>query len=140
MKNHNVYDFSGNFETAIKNGDIRQVILFSNVYLPINKFFTTLGEGKIIEPSEEFPYRQILIKSRSPFRIGEIQIRLVYLDDIYDKTIDKEKLVKAIKNISKKFKSSINLFPIMGPLNYERNTIVKCLEENVHNTKIVILN
>lgn len=140
MKNHNVYDFSGNFETAIKNGDIRQIILFSNVHLPINKFLAALGEGKIIEPSEEFPHRQILIKSRSPFRIGEIQTRLIYLDDIYDKTINKEKLIEAIKNISKKFKDSINLFPIMGPLNYERNTIVKSLEENVHNTKIVILN
>ena len=140
MKNLNVYEFTGDFEKAIKNGDIRQIILFSNLYLPINKFIASLGEGKIIEPSEEFPYRQILIKSRSPFRIGEIQTRLIYLDDIYDKTIDKEKLANAIKDICKKFKGSINALPIMSSLNFERNVILKCLEENVYNTKVVILN
>lgn len=140
MKNHNVYDFTGNIEMAIKNGDIRQIILFPDVYLPINKFIASLGKGKLIEPSEDFPYKQVLIKSRSPFRIGEIQTRLIYLDNIFDKSINKERLVEAIKIICKKFKGSINALPIMSSLNIARKDIIECLEANVFNTKVVILN
>lgn len=140
MKNHNVYEFNGNFEKAVKNGDVKQIILFSNINLPLLKFFNSLGEAKEISPNEEFPYKQILIKSRSPFRIGEIQTRLIYLDNIFDKVIDKEKLTEAIKFICKKFKGSINVLPIMSSLNLVRKDIIECLEANVFNTKVLILN
>lgn len=140
MKNHNVYDFTANAETAIKNGDIRQIILFSNIYLPINKFLNSFENKKEIDATDEFPYKQILIKSRNPFRIGEIHTRIIYLENIFNIDFNKNAFTTAIKDICKKFKGSINALPINGPLLSVRKDILDILEANVFNTKVVILN
>lgn len=140
MKNHNVYEFTGNIESAIKNGDIRQIILFSGINLSTFKFLNSFENKKEVEPTNDFPYKQILIKHRSPFRIGEIQTRLIYLDNIFSSKIDKKALESAIKDISKKFKNSMILFPIQGSLTPFRNDILNCLNDNTFNTKIIILN
>lgn len=140
MKNHNVYNFNGDIEKAIKNGDLSQIILFDNIKLPICKFLNSFINLKNIEKTIDFPYNQSLLKFRSPFRIGERNIRLIYLNAISEGKIDKQQLSKDIKNICKKFKNSISLLPIQGALIQYENDILECLETNTVNTKIVILN
>ena len=141
MKNHNVYEVSGDIETKIKNGDIRQIIIFQGIPNPLSKILSLFPEKKEIEQTDVFPYTQQLIKFRSPFRIGEQQLRLIEVEDIISKTAFNEKnFITLIQNICKKFKNSITLLPLSGPLNQYNKDINKLLEENVHDTKIVVLN
>ena len=141
MKNHNVYEVSGDIETKIKNGDIRQIIIFQGIPNPLSKILSLFPERKEIGQTDTFPYTQQLIKFRSPFRIGEQQLRLIEVEDIISKTAFNEKnFITLIQNICKKFKNSITLLPLSGPLNQYNKDINKLLEENVHDTKIVVLN
>ena len=81
-KNHNVYEFSGNLESAIKNGEFRYIITFPGITNPVTKLLNTFDDKKeFIEDS----FKRTLIKTRSPFRIGTIQINILEVDNVYSK-------------------------------------------------------
>lgn len=141
MRNHNVYDFKGNIEDSIKNGDIRQIFLFPGITNSLIRLLDSFENKKEIEPSESFPYKQTLIKFRSPFRIGEQQLRLIHPEDIISRdSFDKEAFISFIQCSCKRFKNSINIMPISGILNQYRKDIIDILESFVRDTKVVILN
>ena len=141
MKNHNVYEFTGNIESSIKNGDIRQIFLFPGISNSLLKLINNFENKKEIEASEDFPYQQTLIKFRSPFRIGEQQLRVINPNNIISRDfLDKEEFRVFIQKACKRFKNSINAMPINGNLSQFRKDIIDILEENVRDTKVVILN
>jgi hypothetical protein len=141
MKNHNVYEFTGNIESSIKNGDIRQIFLFPGISNSLLKLINSFENKKEIEASEDFPYQQTLIKFRSPFRIGEQQLRVINPNNIFSRDFfDKKEFRVFIQKACKRFKNSINVMPINGNLSQFRKDIIGILEENVRDTKVVILN
>lgn len=138
----NVYVFDGNLEKAIKNGDFQNIILISEINNPINKILTTFSDIKEIEKTNDFNYRQSLIKFRSPFRIGTLQIRTIVLDNIIDKNVrnsfNLNKLEHDIKNISKKYKNNIILLPLSGQLINSKDEILENLQKTIKDTKVII--
>ena len=138
----NVYVFDGNLEKAIKNGNFQNIILISEINNPINKILTTFSDIKEIEKSNDFNYRQSLIKFRSPFRIGTLQIRTIALDNIIDKNVrnsfNLNKLEHDIKNISKKYKNNIILLPLSGQLINSKDEILENLQKTIKDTKVII--
>ena len=140
MKNHNVSYFKGDVETAIKNGDFRNILIFPGLATNFVKLFESFPNTKEIEPTEEFPYKQTLLKFRSHFRIGEQQVRLVHIDDIINRNeFNKEKLTSFIKNFCHLRKNTINVFPISGSLLHYSSEIERILNDNVRDTKFVII-
>lgn len=137
-KNHNVYDFSGNLENAIKNGEFRYIITFPGISNFVTKILDTFDNKKeFIEDS----FKRTLIKTRSPFRIGTLQINILEVDNVYSKEgIDTKELTKLIQTICKKYKNNIIAFPIMNNLVPFRSKILEILNANVRDTKVVILN
>lgn len=137
-KNHNVYEFSGNLESAIKNGEFRYIITFPGITNSVTKLLNTFDDKKeFIEDS----FKRTLIKTRSPFRIGTIQINVLEVDNIYSKEgINTTELTKLIQTLCKNYKSNIIAFPIMNNLVPFRNKIIEVLNDNVRDTKVVILN
>lgn len=137
-KNHNVYDFSGNLENAIKNGEFRYIITFPGISNFVTKILNTFDNKKeFIEDS----FKRTLIKTRSPFRIGTLQINILEVDNVYSKEgIDTKELTKLIQTICKKYKNNIIAFPIMNNLVPFRSKILEILNANVRDTKIVVLN
>ena len=141
MKNHNVYEFAGNIESSIKNGDIRQIFLFPGISNSLLKLINNFENKKEIEATEDFPYQQTLIKFRSPFRIGEQQLRIIHTNNIISRDFfDREEFRVFIQKACRRFKNSINVMPINGNLSQFRKDIIDILEENVRDTKVVILN
>ena len=70
-KNHNVYDFSGNLENAIKNGEFRYIITFPGVSNSVTKILNTFDDKK--EFIEDY-YDKGLLKIKAP-EGTEIEIR-----------------------------------------------------------------
>lgn len=141
MKNHNVYEFTGDLEKAIKNGDIKQILIFPGVSTQFLKFLNSFPNFKEIEPNETFPYLRKIIKHRSPFRIGEMQIQIIYIEDIITKNnINLSSFKEFIKWFCSKFKNNISGLHISGNLLQFRKEIVDTLNEVVRDTKILILN
>ena len=141
MKNHNVYEFSGDIEKSIKDGDIRNIILFENSISPVNKILNSFTDKKVIEANDKFPFDYNLIKTRSPWRIGTIQIKEIRLKDIIAKNefFDSEKFLNDIKIIIKSFKNTINGIVIPSHCIFKKD-IVQILNDNVRDTKVVIIN
>ena len=81
MQNHNVSEFSGDIEAAIKNGNFDSIILFPEIISDLTKFLDTFDDKK------EITENQTLIKTRSPFRIGLIRITLLYFKDVLTKKV-----------------------------------------------------
>ena len=139
MKNYNVSYFNGNIESKIKNGDFKNILVFSGLPSSFIKIFETFI-GKELEPSEDFPYKQTLYKFRSHFRIGEQQFRLVHLDDIITReSLDETKLIKLIQTFCNKRKGTLNVFPILGPATQYTKKIENILNEHVRDTKFIII-
>ena len=141
MKNHNVYEFSGDIEKSIKDGDIRNIILFENSISPVNKILNSFADKKSVEANDKFPFDYNLIKTRSPWRIGTIQIKEIRLKDIIIKNefFDSEKFLNDIKIIIKSFKNTINGIVIPSHCIFKKD-IVQILNDNVRDTKVVIIN
>jgi hypothetical protein len=140
MKNLNVYEFNGNLEKAIKNGEINQLIFISGNNYGIQKFLKSLGDSKEILPTENFPFLQNLITYRTPFRIGPQQIRVIYIDDIIDKNnINIEQLKKSLENITRKYKYSVIGFPISGSASQFSEEIKNCIYSSTCYGKIAII-
>lgn len=141
MKNHNIYKFTGNITSAIKNADISQFIIFPSISCPLNRIFDSFSDKKEIEPSDDFNYKQTLIKFYSSFRIGIQKIHLIKPENIITTNyFNKKEFTILIKSICKKFKNSINAIYIPNQLIQYRKDIIDILENNVRNTKIIILN
>ena len=141
MKNHNVYEFTGDIEKSIKDGDIRNIILFENSVSPVNKILNSFADKKSVEANDKFPLDYNLIKTRSPWRIGTIQIKEIKLKDIIIKNefFDSEKFLNDIKIIIKSFKNTINGIVIPSHCIFKKD-IVQILNDNVRDTKVVIIN
>jgi hypothetical protein len=140
MKNHNISYFKGNVETSISNGDFRQILIFPGVSSSFIKFLDSFQDRKEIEPSDEFPYYQTLLKIKSPFRIGLQQVRLIHVNDFISKNeLDVNGLKNFLLKFCSKFKNSINALPLTGVLSCYTSEVEKILDEIVRDTKIVII-
>lgn len=140
MKNLNVYEFKGNIEKALKNGEINQLIFLSEINYKLQKTLKTLGEIKTINANDDFPFYQELISYRSPFRIGPQQIRSIYLDNIIKNgEIDLEKLKNNLKDISRKYKYTVIGFPIEGILTQFSAEVRELIYEYINSGKIAII-
>lgn len=140
MKNHNVSYFNGDLESTIKNGNFNNVLVFSGLPASFTKIFDSFANNKVLEPTADFPYKQTLYKFRSHFRIGEQQLRLIHLDDIITRnTFDKAGLEKFIHTFCIKRKGTINAFPILGAFTQHIKEIENILNDNVRDTKFVII-
>lgn len=137
FKNPNLSEFKGDIKNAISNGDIRYIICFDGVNYMSLKFLDNFNNKKEIEEAE---YTKILIKSRSPFRIGEIQTNILKIKDVYNKDIiDFSNLRAILKNITKKYKNNILGFFIPSQLLQYKNDFIDILTEVVRDTKVVII-
>jgi hypothetical protein len=138
MRNHNVSEFSGDIKTAIKNGNFNSIILFPEISTELTKFLDGFEDKKEISETET------LIKTRSPFRIGVIRITLLYFKDVLTKKVgysfNKKEFEKSIQDLCKTHKNKIILFPFSNQFNQFRKDIESILEQNVRDTKIVVLN
>lgn len=137
MKNHNVYDFSGDLETSLKNGEFKYIIHFPGTCNGVLKILEKFNDRKEIE---EDGYKRTLIKFRSPFRIGIQRINILQFENLYNKdnrTLDENKLVEIIKLICKKYQNNLVLFPIQSYLLQFKDQIDDLLNKNVRNTKIL---
>lgn len=140
MKNHNISEYKGNFETAFKNGDFRQILIIGNLSSEFNKIINNISDKKEVPASEKIPFSYTLLKVRSPFRIGIQQIRVFKFEEITSRDrFDAEKFTSVIKSFSKHCKNTITAIPINGVLSYHSNIIEKILAENVVDTKFVIV-
>ena len=142
MRNHNVYEVNDDVEKKIKNGDYRGIIKFPSVNIAIDKM--VFDDTSEIPASEEYPFDEMLIKLRSPFRIGVQKISLIKLNEnIFQRNnkswnFNKSEFEKAINLITKKHKNCMIALPICGALCEYRSDIIKILEDNVRDTKVVI--
>jgi hypothetical protein len=142
MKNHNVYEVSGDIEKKIKNGDFRVIIKFPTINSLIDKL--NFENKKEITDNTEYPFKETLIKFYSPFRIGQHLLSVINLpEDILIKNgkdihFDTFKFEHAIQLICKKYKNTIIALPICGNLTQFKETITKVLEDNIRDTKVVI--
>lgn len=140
MKNHNISEYKGSFETAFKNGDFRQILIIGNLSSEFNKIINNISDKKEVPASEKIPFSYTLLKIRSPFRIGIQQIRVFKFEEIASRDrFDAEKFTNVIKSFSKHCKNTITAIPINGVLSYHSNIIEKILAENVIGTKFVIV-
>jgi hypothetical protein len=142
MTNVNVYEFTGNIESAIKNGDFRYIILFEGITSPINKIVNSFQNIKKVEENNFFNRK--LIETRSPFRIGRIHINLLETNNIFIKegvntSINFEFLRDLITYICKTYKNNIIAFPIFGAMNQYKNEIINLLKETVRGTKVQVI-
>lgn len=137
FKNLNLSEYKGNIENAISTGDIRYIICFDGINYPSLKFLNNFNDKKEIEETE---YTRVLIKSRSPFRIGEIQTNILKIKDIFTKdTVNLSALKNIFKNITKKYKNNILGFFIPSQLLHYKNDFIDILTEVVRDTKVVII-
>lgn len=142
MRNHNVYEVNDNIEKKIKNGDFRGIIKFPGINTLIDKM---VFENTVEMPVDEsYPFNETLIKLRSPFRIGTQKINIIKLgESIFHRDgknwkFDEEEFKKAIELIMRKHKNRILALPICGSLSEYRSDIIKILEDNVRDIKVVI--
>lgn len=142
MQNQNVYEANYNIEKKIKNGDYRIIIKFPGINIAIDKM--VFNDTSEVPASNEYPFNETLIKMRSPFRIGIQKINIVKLNEnIFQRnnkswTFDKTEFEKALKLIIKKHKNCLIALPICGALNEYRSDIIRILEDNVRDAKVVI--
>lgn len=140
MKNLNVYEFNGDIEKGLKNGEINQLIFISGINYKLQKTLKSFGEIKTIEADENFPFKQSLISFRTPFRIGPQQIRIIYLEDIIiDNKINFKKLKEALLLISRKYKYSVVGFPIDGLLTDFSIKIKEYIYSYINSGKIALI-
>lgn len=142
MINNNVYEFTGNIENAIKNGEFRYIILFEGINSPINKIVNSFQNIKKVEENNFFTRN--LIETRSPFRIGRIHINLLETNNIFVKdgsnsSINFKALKDLINYICKTYKNNIIAFPIFGLMNQYKNDIIDILKETVRGTKVQVI-
>ena len=142
MINNNVYEFTGNIENAIKNGEFRYIILFEGINSPINKIVNSFQNIKKVEENNFFTRN--LIETRSPFRIGRIHINLLETNNIFVKdgsnsSINFKALKDLINYICKTYKNNIIAFPIFGIMNQYKNDIIDILKETVRGTKVQVI-
>lgn len=142
MINNNVYEFTGNIENAIKNGEFRYIILFEGINSPINKIVNSFQNIKKVEENNFFTRN--LIETRSPFRIGRIHINLLETNNIFVKdgsnsSINFKALKDLINYICKTYKNNIIAFPIFGLMNQYKNDIIGILKETVRGTKVQVI-
>ncbi len=137
FKNPNLSEFKGDIENAISNGDIRYIICFDGINYPSLKFLNNFNNKKEIEETE---YTRTLIKSRSPFRIGEIQTNILKIKDVYNKDIiNFSNLRTILKNITKKYKNNILGFIISPQLLQYKDDFIDILNEVVKTTKVIVI-
>ena len=140
MKNHNVYEISGDIEKKIKNGEFRAFITFPGNNSTINRL--NFDDIKELESDTEL-YNIKRIKTKSHFRIGYIIIDIINCNQVLKKEkaliFDIDQFKKVIDSIIKKYKNTIIALPICGNLLPFKSDIVKVLEDNVRDTKVVIL-
>lgn len=141
MKNINVYEELGDVEKKIKNGYYRAFITFPGCLTIIDKI--NFEDKKIKESTEEYPFEELIIKTRSPFRIGIIYINKINVNGVLKKDkvweFNAQEFIKAIKIICKKYKNTIIALPICGVLTQFKPEILKILNENVRDTKVIII-
>jgi hypothetical protein len=140
MKNHNVYEISGDIENKIKNGDFRAFITFPGNISTINKLnFDNIKE--LESDTDLYNIKRIITKSA--FRIGRIMIDIINCNQVLKKdkawTFNVDEFQKVVQSATKKYKNTIIAIPICGNLLNFKNDIVKVLEDNVRDTKVVIL-
>lgn len=140
MKNHNVYEISGDIERKIKNGDFRAFITFEGNTSTINKL--NFDDIKDLESNSDL-YTIRRITTRSAFRIGKIMIDIINCNQVLKKdkawSFNSDEFQKVIEAATRKYKNTIIALPICGNLLNFKNDIVKVLEDNVRDTKVVIL-
>ena len=142
MRNHNVYEVNDNIEKKIKNGDFRGIIKFPGINTLIDKM--VFEDAVEIPADESYPFNETLIKLRSPFRIGTQKISIIKLSEsIFQRDgkswkFDEEEFKKAIELIMRKHKNRILALPVCGGLSEYRSDIIKILEDNVRDIKVVI--
>lgn len=140
MKNHNVYEISGGIEKKIKNGEFRAFITFPGNNSIINRL--NFDDIKELESDTEL-YNIKRIKTKSHFRIGYIIIDIINCNQVLKKEealiFDIDEFKKVIDSIIRKYKNTIIALPICGNLLNFKNDILKVLEDNVRDTKVVIL-
>ena len=142
MRNQNVCEIKGDPEKSIKNGDFRVIIKFPNVSILIDSL--TFDNLKDINPDDEYPYTETALSFKSPFRIGRQFINIVNLsNDILIKndkkwSFNEGKFIDALKAIIKKHKNTIIALPVCGALEQFKNVIIKALEDNVRDCKVII--
>lgn len=140
MKNPNISKYKGNVETAFKNGDFRQIIVFPGLSTEFIKMINSVQNKKEVKGNDKLPYDYTLLKIRSPFRIGEQQIKIFNIENIVNKNcFDEKKFKSLIINFCKNFKNSITAIPISGSLLQHYNKIESILEKNVIGAKFVII-
>lgn len=141
MKNDNVYIISRDVEKKIKNGFFRAFITFSGNYNILDKI--SFNETYLKESTEDYPFEELVIKTKSPFRIGTIIINKIILNNVLKKNkvidFDEKIFEESVKIICKKFKNTIIGLPLENNLIQFKDKIIKILNENVHNTKVVII-
>lgn len=141
MNNHNVYSENRNIEKNIKNGRYRALITFPECSTIIDKL--SFENTKIKEGNEEYPYNELIINTKSPFRIGIIIINKINITGVLKRnrvwSFDTQEFTKALKIVCKKYKGTIIGLPIEGPLQQFRGEILKILNENVRDTKVVLI-
>lgn len=140
MKNHNVYEISGDIEKKIKNGEFRAFITFPGNNSIINRL--NFDDIKELESDTEL-YNIKRIKTKSHFRIGYIIIDIINCNQVLKKEkaliFDIDEFKKVVNSIIRKYKNTIIALPICGNILPFKNDIVKVLEDNVRDTKVVIL-
>lgn len=141
MKNRYVSEFKGDFESAFKNGEFRQILVFGGLS---NSFMKVLNSNvpikKEVEPTDKIPYKYTLLKFRSPFRIGEQMVKLFNFENVVSRNLfNEEEFKNIIVNFCKNFKNSITLIPINGAAIQYRREIENILEKNVIGAKFVII-
>ena len=126
----------------LKIGEYNTIILFDDTFNPLQKIIDSFPEK--IEKENNENYKNILIKNKSPFRIGIIRINIFYFKNVLTKksnlNFDKEKFTTIIKDLCKEHKQSMILLPMSFTTNSFRKEIYEILETNVHDTKVTILN
>ena len=146
MRNHNVYYVSGDIEKKLKNGEFRRIIKFPGIKYLIDDLAPEYKHDIEHLDPEQYPFKETLYKFRSPFRIGPIHINSIHLsDDILIKTdyknwkFDVVKFKNAIIAICRQHKNTIIALPIYSQLMQFKSVIIKVLEDNVRDTKVVII-
>ena len=140
MKNHNVYEIPGDVENKIKNGDFRAFITFPGNTSTINKL--NFDDIKDLESDTDL-YNIKRITTKSAFRIGRIMIDIINCNQVLKKdkawSFDIVEFQKVVDSVTRKYKNTIIALPICGNLLNFKSDIVKVLEDNVRDTKVVIL-
>lgn len=126
----------------LKIGEYNTIILFDDTFNPLQKIIDSFPEK--IEKENNENYKNILIKNKSPFRIGIIRINIFYFKNVLTKknnlNFNKEKFTILIKEFCKEHKQSMILLPMSSILNNFKKEIYEVLETTVYDTKVTILN